>query len=116
MKVLSIPEVQTYIQKLICILYEKGYFSYEDDARMYVNDLYDDIKTSLPIREHRPAPEYFKNFVDPEQAEYLEYAVFKKNRRTSWYVFFTTYEDEENGEDIFLVRYIANNHTVAQHL
>ena len=117
MKVLVSPEVQTHMQKLVFILYEKGYFSYEEDARKYVKDLYDGIKNTLPIRQHKPAPDYFKNFVENmEHAEYLEYTVFKKNKRTSWYAFFTTYEDEETGEDIFLVRYIGNNHTVAQYL
>ena len=32
----------------------------------------------------------------------------------AWYVFFTTYM--EKGEEIYLVRYIANDHTVAQYL
>ena len=114
MNVLVSPEVQTYMLKLVCILYEKGYFSFEDDARKYVKDLYDDIKTSLPIRQHKPAPEFFKSFVENlEQAENLEYAVFKKNKRTSWYVFFTTYEDEETGDDIYLVCYIKTIPTYA---
>ena len=46
----------------------------------------------------------------------MEYAVFKKSKRTSWYIFFNTYEDEQTGEDIYLVRYIGNNHTIAQYL
>lgn len=117
MKVLVSPEVQIYMQTLMRILYEKGYFSYEDYARRYVKDLYNDIKTTLPLRRHNPAPNYFKQFVkNIEHAEYLEYAVFKKNKRTTWYAFFTTYEDEETGDDIYLVCYIGNNHTVAQYL
>ena len=113
MNVLVSPEVQTYMLKLVCILYEKGYFSFEDDARKYVKDLYDDIKTSLPIRQHRPAPEFFKSFVENlEQAENLEYAVFKKNKRTSWYVFFTTYEDEETGDDIVTSTITTPSHSI----
>ena len=116
MKVVILPEVEDYLKDLGRILYEYEYFGFEDDAIEYIEDLILDIKKSLPIRQHKPAPEYFKDFVDLELAEYLEYAVFKKNRRTSWYAFFTTYEEEETGEDIYLVCYIANNHTVAQHL
>ena len=44
----------------------------------------------------------------------LYYAVFPKNNRTTWYAFFTKYK--ENGEIIYLVRYIGNNHTIAQYL
>jgi len=44
----------------------------------------------------------------------MKYASFKKSRYTTWYVFFKTYE--ENGKTIYLVRYIANNHTIAQYL
>jgi hypothetical protein len=43
-----------------------------------------------------------------------KYAVFKESKNTHWYVFFRVYK--KNGEDIYQVRYIANNHTVAQYL
>lgn len=33
---------------------------------------------------------------------------------TQWYVFFTKYQD--NGETIYLVRYISNNHVIAKYL
>ena len=39
---------------------------------------------------------------------------FKKNKNTQWYAFFRIYE--ERGELIYQIRYIANNHTVAQYL
>lgn len=117
MKVVILPEVEEYLTDLGQILYENEYFGFEDDAIEYVTRLIFDIQKTLPIRQHNPAPKYFKKFVQNlEQAEYLEYAVFRKNKRTSWYVFFTTYEDEITGDDIFLIRYIGNNHSVAQHL
>jgi hypothetical protein len=109
MKVLVVPEVQVYMQKLVFILFEKGYFSYEDNARKYVKELYDDFKTNLPTRSHKPAPKHFDTY-----GKNMKYAGFPKNKRTTWYVFFTTYM--ENGEEIYLVRYIANNHTIAQYL
>ena len=109
MSVLATPKVLEYIERLVPTLYENGYFSYEEDARKYVKDLYDDIKNSLSTRLHKPAPKYFDKY-----GKNMKYAVFKKNRRTTWYVFFKTYN--KDGETILLVRYIANNHSVAQHL
>ena len=58
---------------------------------------------------YKDAPEYFEKY-----GKNMKYAGFTKNKRTTWYVFFTKYW--ENDEEIYLVRYIANNHTVAQHL
>jgi len=109
MKVLVIPRALDYIESLVPILYENGYFSYEEDAQKYIKNLYDDIKTILPVRIHRPAPKYFNKY-----GKNMKYAFFKKNNNTTWYVFFKLYN--KNGEKIFLVRYIANNHTIAQYL
>jgi hypothetical protein len=111
MKVLAIPEVRLYLQNLAVILYEKEFFGFEDSARRYVIELFEDIKKTLPRRQHKPAPKYFDKY-----GKDMEYAVFKKSNHTSWYIFFTIYEDEATGEDIFLIRYIGNNHTVAQYL
>jgi hypothetical protein len=109
MNVLFSPEVQEYYDKLETILYKKGYFSFKESSKKYVKDLIDDIEITLPIRVQKPAPQYFDRF-----GKNMKYAAFKKNKTTTWYVFFKTYE--ENGETVYLVRYIANNHTVAQYL
>jgi len=109
MKVLAIPSVLEYLDNLIPTLYEKGYFSYQDTAQKYVDDLSDDIFDNLPNKRHKPAPKYYVKY-----GKSLYYATFTKNRRTTWYAFFTKYE--ENGETIYLIRYIGNNHTDAHHL
>ena len=109
MTVQFLPEVVDFFEELAWILHEKGYFDDYEWSRKYVDELTDDIKNTLPILQHKPAPPYFN-----EYGKNMKYASFKKNRRTSWYVFFKTYN--KNGEKIYLVRYIANNHTVAQHL
>ena len=109
MQVILLPEVLDYLEELVEILYEMKYFSFEKNAMGYVLKLYDDITTSLSTKYHRPAPKYFDKY-----GKGMKYAVFRKNRRTSWYVFFTTYR--ENDDDIFLVRYIANNHVIAKYL
>jgi len=109
MKVLALPEVTDYIESLVPILYEKGYFIYKETARKYVKDLYDDIKTNLPIHLHKPAPPYFNRY-----GKGMYYAAFRKSKNTIWYAFFNKYQDD--GETIYLIRYISNNHLIAKYL
>ena len=109
MNVIFLKKVRKQFESLVPVLYEYGYFSFLEDAQKYVDELFDDITENLPNRSYRPAPPYFDKY-----GKNMKYAAFKKNRRTTWYVFFKTYN--KDGETILLVRYIANNHTVAQHL
>ena len=109
MNVIALPEVQQYLESLKTVLFEKEYFGFEDAAQKYVDELFDDITTNLPTKLNKPAPKYFNKY-----GKGMRYAVFRKNRRTSWYVFFKTYRENDN--DIFLVRYISNNHVIAQYL
>ena len=44
----------------------------------------------------------------------MYYTIFKKSKNTQWYVFFRVYK--EKGEVIYQVRYISNNHVIAQYL
>ena len=110
MKVWAIPDVIADLEKLIDILYEKGYFSFEETSVDYVVDLFEDIMKNLPIRMKKPAPKYFTD----RFGKGLYYAVFPKNKRTQWYAFFRMYR--KNGELYYQVRYISNNHIVAQYL
>ena len=109
MNVIILPEIMDYLQELVIILYEKGYFGYMETSESCVKKLLIDIKTSLPFRLHKPAPKYFNRF-----GKKMKYTGFRKNKYTMWYVFFKTYE--KNGETFYLVRYIANNHVIAQYL
>jgi hypothetical protein len=109
MKVIALPEVQAYLRNLAQLLYEKEYFGFRETARNYVIELIGDITTNLPARQHKPAPEYFDRY-----GKNMRYAVFRKSKHTQWYVFFTTYK--ENEEIIYLIRYIGNNHVIAQYL
>ena len=110
MKVITTPEVKSYLNELITILYQKGYFSYEETAKEYVDELLDEIIISLPKRTKKPA----RNFFTSRFGKGLYYAVFPKSKRTQWYVFFKIYQ--ENNELIYQVRYIENNHVISQHL
>lgn len=109
MKVLFLPEVRMYFQELQDILFEKEYFGFEESAVQYVRDLIFDIEASLPERLSKIAPPYFDRY-----GKGMKYATFRKNKHTQWYVFFNKYR--ENGEVIYLVRYISNNHMIAQYL
>jgi len=109
MKIFAVPEVIEYLEELVDILYEKEYFGFENTSVVYVADLFEDIITNLPIKQHKPAPAYYNKY-----GKGMYYASFVKNRHTTWYAFFTKYE--EGGEIIYLVRYIGNNHTEAHRL
>ena len=107
MKVLFLPEVENYLFDLIEILYKKKYFGFKESAIKYVRSLEDDIRTNLNTKVKQPAPPLFDKY-----GKKMLYSVFPKNKTTHWYVFFNVYQD--NGETIFLVRYISNNHIISQ--
>jgi hypothetical protein len=109
MRVVVTPSVYEFLENLVITLYEQGYFGFEDNARKYVDELYDDITQTLPSRLKKPAPPHYDKYGGG-----LYYAIFKKNNRTSWYAFFRLYQ--KDGELYYQVRYIGNNHTEAQHL
>ena len=109
MNVIFLPEVFEYLENLIPVLYNSRYFSFEDVAVDYVEELIDDIQTTLPIRLHKTAPKYFDSY-----GKNMKYAIFPKNKRTTWYVFFTIYRDKD--EVIYLVRFISKYHLIAQYL
>ena len=109
MNVYTTSEVKEFFNNLVTILYEKEYFGFEEAAIRYVDELLDDIIANLPTKLHKPAPKYFDRYGNG-----MYYANFRKNKQTTWYVFFRIYI--KNGETFYQVRYIANNHTVAQYL
>ena len=109
MKIIILPKVLEYMKDLQIILYEKDYFGFEDAAQKYTDELLDDILATLSIRLHKLAPTYFD-----KHGKDMYYASFTKNKATTWYVFFNKYND--NGEINYLIKYIANNHTIAQYL
>ena len=110
MRIIFAPEVNNYLDFLMETLFEKEYFGFQDSAYNYVKELVDDILSNLTTRQHKPASSFFERYGDD-----LHYASFTKNKRTTWYAFFTKYQDE-NGDIVYLIRYVANNHTVAQYL
>jgi len=109
MKVIALRSVIKYMNDLVVILYEKEYFGFKESAKKYVDDLLDDITTNLPAQLRKPAPKYFDKY-----GKDMYYAVFRKSKNTHWYVFFKI--NWEKGEEIYKIRYISNNHVIAQYL
>jgi hypothetical protein len=90
MNVILLPRVLEYLENLVFILFEKEYFCFLETAQKYVDDLLGDIITSLPKRPSKPAPQYFDKY-----GKNMEYVTFKKNKHTTWYVFFRVYRKNE---------------------
>jgi hypothetical protein len=109
MRVVFTPEVRLYLEELAHILYFNNYFSSNESARNYAINLVRDIETTLPYRLHKEALSYFDRY-----GQEMFYATFPKNRHTNWHVFFDQYV--QDGETVYLVRFIGNNLTIAQYL
>lgn len=109
MKVVFLPQVRIYFKELAEILFEKEYFGFEESAVKYVRELIFEISDTLPVAVHKIAPSYFDKY-----GKNMYYATFRKNKKTQWYAFFTIYQN--NDETVYLVRFISNNHMVAQYL
>ncbi|MCE5178720.1 MAG: hypothetical protein LLF81_06235 [Porphyromonadaceae bacterium] len=108
-KVVILPEVVDYFLELASILYDKGYFGFEENAIKYARDLFKDISDNLPKMHKRIPPKYFEKY-----GKGMHYAIYKRNKNTSWYVFFSIYH--VNNETTYLVRYVSNNHMIAKYL
>ncbi len=109
MKIVFLPETLDYFNELSDLLYEKDYFGFREEALSYVDTLLSDIRNKLHRKLAKPAPEYFDRY-----GKNMLYATFRKSRNTQWYVFFNIYR--QNGETIYLIRYISNNHVNAQNI
>ena len=109
MKVIILPQVLDYLDKLVYILYEKNYFYFLDSSERYVDELLYNIEKQLPVKTKKSAPKHFTDLY----GKGLYYATFPKNKRTQWYAFFRIYQVD--GEIYYQVRHIENNHTAAHY-
>ena len=94
-KVVITPAVVSGLDSLLILLFEKGYFSFKENAIQYVDDLYNFI-LSIPSLRKRPTKS--KKFG-------AWYCRFKPNKHTTWYVTFDVVAD------VYLIKRIINNHT-----
>ena len=109
MKIIFLQQALDYFNELSTILFEKEYFGFENSAANYVEELIDDILSSLPFRPKHNAPAYFDRY-----GKEMYYCTFPKNKHTTWYVFFSIYQTDT--ERVFLIKYISNNHVTGQFL
>lgn len=105
MKIIYQPQVVEYLNELVDILYEREYFGFKESAYDYVDWILDRIAKNINTISAKIAPEYFSRY-----GNNLFYFSLKRNAQTTWYVFF----NHEN--DLFYIRYISNNHMIAQYL
>jgi hypothetical protein len=108
-KVVILPEVVDYFLELADTLYDKGYFGFEETAIKYAIKLFEEIRDNLPIMHKKEAPVHFDKY-----GKEMYYAIFKRNKNTSWYVFFNIYHTKD--EIVYFVRYVSNNHMIAKFL
>jgi len=104
-EIIFAKEVELYLDSLMLLLFEEEYFGFPDSAKSYVDHLILFVEQYIGILPCKNAPEHFQRF-----GQNLKYITYQANKRTSWYIF---YQERNN---IYLVRYIANNHTIAQYL
>ena len=102
--VLFAPEVEQDLYRFIRILVGEDYFSAYNYAAMYVQDMVAYIQKYLPIVNAKPAPQFFSRY-----GVNLQYIIYKKSPRTTWYVLF------EEHETLYHVTYITNNHIAGKY-
>jgi len=104
MKIVFLPVFVDIVVELVDVLINMKYFSYEAEAQEYVDELYNDIENKLPLKPKKKAPQYFEK----KYGKGVYYAVFKRNKQTSWYVFYRMFTVNE--ELVYEVIHITNNH------
>ena len=90
--------VQIFLEDLVDILFEKEYFGFKEDAKIYVNEIVQYVNHHNFETGIKKTPDSHKKF----GKYYLKY---KANNRTFWYIFF------DRKENRFLVNHILNNHS-----
>ena len=104
MSVQYLPEIEIYLSELIELLYNKDYFSFPDQAIDYVSNIREYIENEIPTVYKRKSPEYFSRY-----GKEMSFFTYKANNNTSWYIFF------QQQDDVYLIRYITNNHVSAKY-
>lgn len=97
-EIIILDSVRTYMAGLVQTLFKKEYFSYEENALTYVNNLVDQIINELPGKKHYSTPLRLIKYGQ-------FYAKLKGSKRTVWYAFF------DKKDNRYIIKHIANNHT-----
>jgi hypothetical protein len=96
-KVIFKNKVLDYLDELVYTLFKEEYFSYSENAQLYVDKIVDFIRLEINSFPHK---------ITPLKLKYLgsNYIFYKSNNRTTWYVFF------ERKNQKYLITGIINNH------
>ena len=97
-KVIYTPEVISYLDDLVKILYKKEYFGFIESAEDYVFQIYDSVPENLKANNYKSSPKELKHFGS-------KYIFYKANSRTIWYIFF------ENKNEKYIITGILNSHS-----
>lgn len=89
--------VTDYLETLIFVLFEKEYFGFEETAQLYVSKIYNFIEKDLVKFPSKKTPPKLQKFGS-------NYAFYKANKTTTWYIFFETKNSR------YLITHITNNH------
>ncbi|HEX5154336.1 MAG TPA: hypothetical protein VFW07_22970 [Parafilimonas sp.] len=96
--IIYLPEVAIHFKHLVSILFEKEYFGFVESAEEYVLKIRSFIEENIGIYPAKQTPAKFKLYGE-------NYILYKANKRTTWYIFFSQIEQS------FFVKFITNNHT-----
>ena len=90
-------EVIYFLDRLIEQLYDFNYFSYKENASIYIYKIYDFFENDIHTFPHKSTP---------EKLSYLgsNYIFYRSNARTTWYIFFQKIDAN------YFVTGILNNH------
>jgi hypothetical protein len=98
-------DVELFLDELLIILSERHYFSFWEDASLYVKRIVLYAVQYIGVLQGKNAPFYFNRY-----GSNLKYITYRANKTTSWYIF---YQQQDN---IYLIRHITNNHVAAQYI
>lgn len=96
-KIEILPEVIDYLNNLTQVLFDQEYFGFEETAQQYVQKIYDFMEYEMINFPCKVTPILLKKFGS-------NYAFYKANNRTTWYIFF------EKQANRYLITYLTNNH------
>ncbi|MDR0866739.1 MAG: hypothetical protein LBO74_17665 [Candidatus Symbiothrix sp.] len=96
---------ETYLDELIDILLEQGYFSFRESAKKYVDSMKEYVEQHIFFMPQYPAPQYFDKYKVG-----MKYITYHANKRTTWYLFF------RNIGSCYIIYYITNNHFEGQYI
>ena len=103
-EIIFAKNVEFYLDELMLLLLEEGYFGFPDSAKSYVDRLIAYAEQHIGKIAGKNAPDYFQRF-----GQNMNYITYRANKRTSWYIFY------QKRNNIYLIRYITNNHVAAQY-